>query len=94
MSWRDWFGNKREQNIVLLKLNDVYSLLEVVDRQLHDLNDRLSVIIPTDVTPAELKRQLETLRAYVHVADQSIGGVVERLPEPPIALTGRRRGTT
>lgn len=69
------------------KLDDVYSILTTVDTRLAHLTDILHISLGLDekATATDLKRALQ----YRKQIEEQVGGLVDGIPSPPRALTGR-----
>lgn len=95
------------KNIVHRQIDDVYSTresevekrLEVIERNqlishntLTHIDNLLNAIVGNNNQPQPAGVSTEEVRRYAAQVQNSIGGVIEGLPEPPAALTGRRRG--
>jgi hypothetical protein len=99
-----------ELNIVVQRqFNDVYSIRESElhkkldeliylyrenNKELVHLNGFLHALTGANSPPRVPGGMPEEVRRYAEQIQNSIGGVVDGLPEPPASLTGRRRGTT
>lgn len=80
---------------LFVKLNDLERRIILIDSKTEDELNLLYALVGKNSsprTPGALDS--EEVKRYVTQVNNSIGGVVEGLPEPPVALTGRRRGAS
>lgn len=104
----DYFAYKRKI-VVQKQFDDVYSIRESelqkkidhalqvgLDNQLElaRQNGILNALLGVNPQPRNPGASVEEAQRYANALHNSIGGVLEGLPEPPAALTGRKRGAS